>query len=122
MLEAKIIKLNFEIDDVVKLNILGEELLAFCNYGIPNEIKENAIKNVEITVDIFNEIEVEKLEQQTKGLTQISNSLAYVAFGLYNPNNQTLDVGFNIDLSEYDIDVNNEQYIQIRIDRFNISF
>ena len=120
MLKAEIIQRDFEIDDCTKLGINGVEFLAFDGSGLLFYHKDSKLN---IKLSVFEIDNISKLEVPEMSLTQIDKSLSYTAKGHYNPETKILDVGFEIDLSEYEHDnigIFEECYIQMDIHRFDI--
>ncbi|MGX7150186.1 hypothetical protein [Enterococcus ureasiticus] len=121
--KAKIISENPDIEEEVRIEIEGIELLCFVEeYKCPIEIGK--LYDIELDIVIFDDLEIEKSDLKIKELVQQGDSFSYYIHGIFYPADQIIDAGIDIDLENEDFSdfwYLEKQFVKMRVDRINVN-
>jgi len=86
-------------------------------------LEEECFYKIQLLPQIFDEIVINKIDKPLKEIMRVEKSISYYLKGLYYADEQIIDVGFKLDLSEHelhDFSFLDKKYIQIFISRFDL--
>lgn len=113
------------IEEEVVVNVNGQLLRCFISYldDICIEVGNEYYANIEY--EIYNELMVEKVNEELKSIQCINESFSYDIVGKLNVDECKLESLIDIEIDEEDIyecGCYDNKYIKFRVDRFNIEF
>lgn len=120
--KAKIIKKFVDIEEAIELEIAGIRIVAFTMSPNRFIVNEGESYLVELTLNEYCNMEIKVARHSIKEVLQLDGFL-YRLTGLYDADKHTIDVGFMIDLNEWDMfdyGYLHNQYIQMEIGRFDV--
>ena len=120
--KAKIIKKFVDIEEAIELEIAGIRIVAFTMSPNRFIVNEGESYLVELTLNEYCNMEIKVARHSIKEELQLDGFL-YRLTGLYDADKHTIDVGFMIDLNEWDMfdyGYLHNQYIQMEIGRFDV--
>lgn len=120
--EVEIIGLSSDVEEEIKIRLNDFSINCFCN-----KLSERPIIGskwfVYLEAIIFDEINIEEISNGIEGFSPVNNSFSYFLCGVYNADKQSVNVGFDIDLSDadlYDFAFLDGKNVKILISRFDI--
>lgn len=122
---ATVIKFDNMDDDIVTVLIDEIVLTCYC-YGLnKNEVKIGDKWIISLDILDFYENSIKEIERGEKCATPLGKSLSYILKGIYDADNQTIDIGILLDINSdkmYNYSYLDKKNITISILRFDIEF
>lgn len=122
ILKAKIIKKFVDIEESIEIEIEGKKIVAFTMSRNRFVVNEGDFYLVELSLNEYYKMEIKLATENVKDVVQLDGFL-YKLNGLYDADKHTIDVGFIIDLNEFDMfdyGYLHNKYIQMEIGRFDV--
>ncbi|WP_124425136.1 hypothetical protein [Pseudomonas orientalis] len=120
-IKAQVLALNEHIEEDITLLIEGTIINCFVSYS-PHDIEVGKIYDVELTMNLSDDYEIERAEPRTPLIEKISPGYAYLLYGNLRDTKFHSFVSLNDEDIHYDHPECNEHFIKLKVDRIDVSF
>lgn len=118
---VKVIHISEENDNEVTIDLDGKELKCFIVY-CPYEINCGEDYPVEFSYEIFQDYSIRQIEEQTKDIQKVGDDYSYILQGKLLGSTFDTGIKFEDDVLLTEFSNLSEKYVEIMIDRLDISF
>ncbi|MBK3445128.1 hypothetical protein [Pseudomonas lactis] len=120
-IKAQVLALNEHIEEDITLLIEGTIINCFISY-CPYDIEIGKTYNVELTMNLSDDYEIEKVEPRAPLIEKISPGYAYLLYGNLCDTQFHSFASLNDEDIHYDHPEYNEHFIKLKVDRIDVSF
>ncbi|OPA99852.1 hypothetical protein BFW89_23380 [Pseudomonas synxantha] len=119
--KARVIETSIHIEEDVILLIEGVIINCFVSYS-PHEIEVGKTYDVELTMNLSDDYEIERVEPRTPLIEKTNPGYAYLLYGNLRDTQFHSFVSLNDEDIHYDHPECNERFIKLKVDRIDVSF